>query len=340
MVEINQKRVKISSRDKNLDFPIFQQIASGSYPSQIAKDLHISKQKVDYYISSLKARDLIQMEHQGVWKVLQNYKPKESKKSTRVATEQPDKYFDSFDPDTDRGHAFQFKLKIPDRLRNWNNEKREKALTKLGIEWTPLKHVFGGGERIIFRDKKVHLTNVSVIIYDKASYFAETSKKSQGLAMIKILYLVKALEHRLRASFSVNGRYSIRPTRQHHALIKNALAMLYNKPKRLKLEVFDERGLWLLIDNSFNLEELECVHPETSVENAEGIKGWMNSMKQSEFKVTPTFVLETMNGIQQNQLIFDKNMKSHLEVLNKIGDAVEKLAEKVENLGKKDNSAN
>jgi hypothetical protein len=73
MVENNKKKSQKMSRDKNLDFTIFQHLCSGSYPSKIAKDLNISKQKVDYYISSLKERDLIQFEHQGFWKVLQNY---------------------------------------------------------------------------------------------------------------------------------------------------------------------------------------------------------------------------------------------------------------------------
>lgn len=302
------KRVQKSSRAQNLDFTIFQHICHGSYPSKIARDLGMSKTRIDYYIASLKARDLIQMKHQGVWISLQNYKKKESKKLSRVATNHNAEYLDSFEPDIDRGHSFQFKLKVPRGLRNWNNEKRKEILDKLKIEWIALKHLFGGGERIIFRGKKIHLTNSSIIIYDKASYYAETSKKSQGLAMIKIMYLIKALEHELRASFSINGKYSLKTTRQHHALIKNALAMLYNKPQRKKLDVYDQKGLWLLIDNSFNLEELECVHPETSVLDNEKVQNFFNSLKKD-----PVTTTEIKNNFEEFKGMFKEISEMQLD---------------------------
>lgn len=331
------KRVKKTTRRSNLDFDIFQQICHGSYPAQIAKDLNISKQRVDYHISSLKERNLIEMKGIGVWVALRNYEQKESKKTTRVVTDQPADYFDSLDPDTIRGHAFQFKLEIPKYMiedngfRGWNLENRRRNLDKLKIDWKPLK-LFGGGERIDFRKRKIHLTNKSIIIYEKSSYFAETSKKSQAIAAIKILYLIKALERKLRASFSINGKYKLRITRQHYSLIKNALAIIYNKPTRKKLEVYDEKGLWLLIDNSWNLEELECVHPETSVDNADGMKGFMNSMKRTNFEVTPDFILNGFNNLAQYQINQDKNIKEFAVALNRHIPAYEGMASETKHL--------
>jgi len=247
-----------------------------------------------------------------------------------------EKDLDSFDPDTIRGHNFQFKLEIPKNLKNWNNEKRRKAMKRLNIKFYELYHLFGGGQGIIFRKKKVHLTNKSIIIYDKASYYAETSKRSQTVAMIKILYLIKALEQRIRGSFSHNGRYKLKPTRQHYALIKNAIAMIYNKPVRKKLEVADDKGFWLLINNSFNLDELECIHPKTSPKDSQGMKNVMNSFKKTDFTVTSEFVLESLNkqnivmqGIQHNQMQFAEKMVSHIKAVKELGRGVRDFSKAV-----------
>lgn len=214
-------------------------------------------------------------------------------KSTRVTPNQSVKYLP---PDFNRGHALQFKLKLPKGIRNWTSKERKELLESIGIPYKNL-NLFGGGQGIEFRDKKIHLTNSSIIIYDSESHFAITAEKSEDNASIKTLYLIRALERELRNNFSINGKYAIRITKRHHALIKNAMAEIYNKPKRVKLEVYDENGLWLLVDNSWNLGELECVHSRTGVPDADGMREVMNSFKRTGFKVTSEFVIEHLDEI-------------------------------------------
>ncbi len=338
---VESKRVKISTRRVNFDFTIFQHIARGSWPMKISKDLNLSKQRVGYYISSLKDRNLIKMNHQGVWEIVRNYELKESKKSTRVHRLTPDtshKSFDSFQPDTIRGHAYQFKLELPANLHNW--DRREELLQRLNISYEPLKYLFGGGQKIVFKGRKIHLTNNSIIIYEKASYFAEKSEDALSRAMMDVLVLIRSLEYELRANFAyAQGKWKVKPTKQHYALIKNALAGLYNKPKKEKLEVFDGKGLWLLIDNSWNLEELEAVHSVTSPVDSQGIKGWMNSMKATDFKVTPEFVLNSLaeNSKQMKEavelnLFYGEHHKSHVKAIQDLGSGIKELVGLVKEL--------
>ena len=49
---------------------------------------------------------------------------------------------------------------------------------------------------------------------------------------------------------------------------------------------------------------------------------------------------KVMEGIQNNQLVFDKNMKSHLRVLREIGGAVRQLAKAVQRKNMKENNLN
>ena len=330
------KEVQKTTRSTNLDFDIFMHIVKGSYPSKIAKELGISKSNVNYYISSLKERKLIEMRGRGAWIAVKNYSPRRYKKTTRVARKQLRQglYLNDFDPNTIRAHAFQFKLQLPRDILNWTNEKREELFKKSKIRFQPLKHLFGGGQRIKFRGRKIHITNKSIIIYEKASYFATTSKQAQTTAMIKILYLIKALERKLRANnaFSINGKYKVKVTKQHFALIKNSLASIYNEPTRKKLEVHNEKGLWLLIDNSFNLDELEAVHSLDAPTDSQGIKDYLNSHERTGFKVTPEFVVDSIAKTHLDVQQFTKagaeygvNIQTHIGAIKQLGDAITEL---------------
>ncbi len=295
-----EKRVKKSTgtvKKINLDFTIFQYLCRGYWPAKISDKLKISKAVVSYHTTSLEERGLVRMRAQGVWDILQNYKKKELKKTTRVGSNQLGEKLDSFEEDSTRAHAYQFKLKLKENLKNWTN--REKILIERKIEFKELTHLFGGGQGIVFKGRKIHITNKTIIIYEKASYFAPNSEQGNSSAMIDVLKLVKSLERELSADFSIKGEYKIKVTRQHHSLIKNTLANIYNTSKSGKLEVSDSKGQWLLIDNSWNLDELECIHPKTGVPDSMGMQGWMNSMKKTNFEVTPESILEDFEGTNE-----------------------------------------
>lgn len=232
--------------------------------------------------------------------------------STRVAREQSVKHLP---PNFNRGHSLDFKIKLPNNLVGWSNEKRRKILKEGNFEYKEL-NLFGGGQKIIHDERKVHLTNSSIIIHSRKgeSHFAESSNKSEDNATIKILYSLKRLEKRLGLSFSINGHYAIKITKRHHALIKNSLAIIYNKKKKERLQVYDENGLWLHIDNSFNLDELECVHSKTAKKDAEMMREWANSKKRLFKDKGVNLTDETIyNNIKETdtrlKLISEQNIK-------------------------------
>ncbi len=126
-----------------------------------------------------------------------------------------------------RGHAFQFTLSIDPNMRNWN--KRAEIMQKLEIEFKPL-NIFGGGQSLVFKGRKVWLTNKSIVIFEKSSYMAETSKEAREYAIYDMISLVEALERHLKADFgATRGKLRFKVSRQHYALIKNALAKQYDK---------------------------------------------------------------------------------------------------------------
>ena len=335
---LTQKEVKsdpqLIPQSKSFYLSIVQQISQGINPPQICLNLNVTKQNLQYYLTKLKNAGVIRKLSYGTWEIADAYLPvkKTSKNTLRVAIDNPHQsnlYF--FTQDAIRGHAFTFTLKIPEHLRNWNNENRELFLAKRDIQFTNLT-TFGGGQRILHKGRKIWLTNKSVIIYEKSSYLAETAANAKSHAIYNFISLIKSLERLLHADFTERAgrQYSFKVSRQHYALIKNALAKQYDAEGK-KLNVYSDKGLWFVIDNSFNLHEAETVHPETADTDSANVQNFFNSLKEQP--LTTGFILQAMNGIiksqqnnQQIQSVFSQNMESHIKVIKDLGNGVNELA--------------
>lgn len=323
----NVKDVKKQPGCKNFYMSIYHLIQKGKYPSQIARELGITRQGVSYYLSSLKKDGLVEKIGYGVWQTCKNINPEDVKISTRVAIDTPHSK-DSLKQDSVRGHAFQFKLDLPDNLgSNW--KKREEIFHKIGIKFKKL-NIFGGGQVLNFRGRKVWLTNKSIIIYEKESFISEKAKECKSQAINHFLKLIKGLERDLRANFSNHGRYRFRVTRQHYSLIKNALAKQYNDEGK-KLEIYNDKGLWFLIDNSFNLNEAETIHPKTAVSDNEKVQDFFNGLKTFD-GYTPQFVVNSIGQLSNNWNQYGVHIKSHIKAIQELGEGVKKNNEIMEKM--------
>lgn len=315
---------------------ILSYLKAGLNPAKICIQLGIPKQTLQYHLTKMKREGLIHKVGYGVWEVL----PDPPKTSTNFHTsishvghrQHPPHLRTSpavltqanltrFTQDAVRGHAFVFTLRVPKGLNNWNNRKREQYLTKKEI---PFKHlnIGGEGQRIIVKDRKVWLTNPSIIIYDKSSYFAEKALEAKNTALATHLGIIKHIERLLHTSFLIGDDYKFKVSRQHYALIYNALASQYNNEGR-KLEIRTEKGVWFLIDNSYNMNEAETVHPSSAMTDNRKVQDWFNGLKAQP--ITPEFVLEMMHGIQANQMAFAENIESHIGAIQDLGTGVRAL---------------
>ena len=334
---VTQEEVKtdpqLNPQSKSFYLSIVQQISQGTNPPQICKKFNITKQNLQYYLTKLKQAGVIRKLGYGSWEIADDkfLVKKEVKNHLRLTMNDPSQLsLYLFEQDSVRGHAFVFTLKIPEHLRNWNNKKREIFLLKRKLDFTNLT-TFGGGQRILYKGRKIWLTNKSVIVYEKSSYLAETSTNAKSHAIYNFISLIKGLERLLHADFTERAgrQYSFKVSRQHYALVKNALAKQYDAEGK-KLNLSNENGLWFIIDNSFNLHEAETIHPETADTDNIKIQNFFNSLKEQP--LTTSFILEVMHGIQQNQLVFAQNMSSHIKVIKDLGSGVNDLASLIDEL--------
>ena len=324
------KEVQNQLGSSNLNLFIYNHLKTGLRPSKICKQFGLKKTTIQYHLSMLKQAGLIEKVGYGVWEILKEFDEKEVQKTTKVTSRQLGGNLNLFKQDKVRGHAFQFKINLPE-LRNWKN--REKLFLKKNIEFEPL--LIGGinrGQKLEFKGRKIWLTNKSIVIYEKSSYLADTSKEVQDRAIQDLLSLMKSLEKYLQANFKTGRYYKFKVSRQHYSLVKNALAQQYDKEGN-KLQVFNEDELWFLIDNSYNLHEAETVHPKTSVDDNKKVQDYFNGIKKFE-NYTPQFVVNSMQGIQNNQLVFTQNIESHIKAIQDISSATQMLKEEVVKLRK------
>ena len=317
-------------RSKNFYLSVFNLLKSGLRPSQLCLKLSISKQSLNYYTATLKRQGFIKKVGYGVWEIIKDFEEKEVKIMPRVANHTSLK---EVKIDSVRGHGLQFVLKLPKDLRNWEN--REEIFIKQGIEFKPLFiGSFKAGQKLEFKGRKIWILDKSIVIYEKSSYLAETAEKAKSYAIYEFKALVKSLEGLLGADFSKKGNYNFKVTRQHYALVKNALAKQYDKEGK-KLEVYTEAGLWFTIDNSFNLHEAETTHPKTADVDNKKVQDFFNGIKKFE-GFTPEFLV---NSIGQNAVNLDnyaKHLTAHVESVKQLGTAVTELVKQVKEFKQKD----
>ena len=326
MGEIKEVKSKRSKKNKSFYLSIFNLIKEGKRPSKISKELNITKQRLQYYLSSLKKKGYIKKVGYGTWEILKELNKKEVKevkKSGGVASTLPDNV---------RGHGFEFKLLIPENYRNW--DKREEIFDYMGLKYK--EHFIGNqkrGQRLKIDNISVHLFQRSIIIRLKQDFITKTAKNAKSYALAECLKVIKKLERMFNNSpLSNYGKYKIKVTRQHYALVKNALARQYINEKK-KLNCYTGKGLWLLIDDSFNLEELETIHPETAVEDNEKVQNFFNGLKETE-EYTPKFVVKSIAQNTKNLNDYAVHLKSHVESVQKLGSAVEELTKIIREMKK------
>lgn len=292
------KEVQINEKE-SLDFTILNQLKSGKNPSKISKELNISKQKIDYYMSKFKKKGLIIKKGYGVWEV--QILP------TRILSKEVKEI---------RGHAFIWIIKVPKEIRGIIKERAKQKGRQMNK----------GQIRLIIKDHKIWIGNKSIVIYENKSFYARNSLESRKYAVISMIEVLRALQSELGVSMK---QYVFKPAKEHYGQIKNDLARQYNK-KGEKLLIHDDlEGDWLWIDNSDSLGELE-VSGKKAIIRSKQVQDWWNDAKSHNFEMTMSRELEIMHGIQQNQLIFADNMKSHIKAIQDLGNAVNKLTKKIE----------
>lgn len=321
-------------RDKNLLLNnIYNEIKAGLSPSKISKKYNISKQNLNYYVGKLKNLGLIEKKGYGVWVCLRDIK------QVKTLTTRPynRETFTSNSPKEIRGHAFIWKIHFYDSI-DW--EKYVNKYQKKKLNFQLMKH--NNILRTVFQNRKIWLGKKGMIIYEAIDFMGRSSFEVKGKAVFEMDLLIKNLLKELNIKFRP---YKFTTSREHYGIIKNELARQYNDRKEKMFIRSSDGDVWLWIDDSKGLAELETKDPHISRQ----VQNHYNSHRKHKFEVDADYVLNGFNqnaqAINKNAVHIEKNtehlefylenMKSHIKAIKQLGDAVEILSKEVKNTREK-----
>lgn len=342
---------KDTQRSKNFYFlTIYDSIKVGKNLKQICEDLQCSKQKLNYYLLPLKCANLIQKVGYGTWEIKapfnENFNQNFKRCKKKILGHTPDtQELSALRPNDIRSHALVFNLKIP-KIPDWN--KRKEYLNRINMPYKEIT-LIGGGEQIEYKGRKIQFTNKSIIVYEKSSYFAETTVGSKNYTIYDFKQLIISLENLLHTSLKINGNYIFKICKFHYSLVRNSLAKQYDRENK-KLRVYCGPGQYIIIDNSFNLHELEIEGKDID-RGDKASERMQESIKAIESGITipalANSLKEIVDMVGKSQEIFNKeipmraeyneNLKSHIQAIKDLGNGIREFNN---NIGRfNDNSA-
>jgi len=230
-------------------------------------------------------------------------------------------------------HAFRFVVQLKESLPNWS--KRNESLESKGFKATRK----GGIGRIFMSDCfgfKCWFADKSITIYFPSwkRYFVDEARFGYNYAVSDLNVLLNKLEQIFNVSFLIEGKYIFKCSGQHHGLIHNSLAKMYNKDKQ-KLNVYDNNGeFWLLIDNSnpegFGLNEVETISKDKAVKDMDDVVSpFFNQLRETELMPKDILNMFKLNNEQLNVLIKDReyyaeNLTSHVVAIKQLSFLIRK----------------
>lgn len=220
-----------------------------------------------------------------------------------------------------RGHAFNFKVYFPKETINLNQkdkvilEHSDKRINKLEF----------GSYQLKYKKYTIWINKKSLTIYSNNSYYATDALHSKFRQLKEINNLVAYLKQR----YELRGLFGIELFREHYGLIFNKFAEWCNK-NGYKLSLKNKGNKEILwIDNSrkddIGLNEFESDSP-TRINKADR---YFQDQEKTSWEVTPTFVLNAINKVTQNQLMFNNNFESHVEAIRTLSSTVKELERQV-----------
>jgi len=170
-----------------------------------------------------------------------------------------------------RFHALEFNIKI--LFKDYRYKKTFEKCNILDIDGNTIR---------LYRD--------ALEVYINTSFYGDSVEEARKKGFVYCEHLFKKIESRLNIIIKKPEHANIKLVKQHFAEVNNDFAEDLNKKKE-KLQIRGEDGkVWMLVDNSHNLNELECVHPEFAEDDMKIVKTFMDDLRKNPVKMSEIMV--------------------------------------------------
>ena len=223
-----------------------------------------------------------------------------------------------------RQHNLHVKIDVLESPVNWDKKRNQLIQLPYFNKRVSLKN--NTYDLLSYGNIQIKTTSKSVIV--KLPTIFDQSVEGAVIQAMDIFYnKIPSIENLLKIKLIKDQKCNITFISQEYAKLDDALAKIYKKNEQ-KLYVTDEHGeLRFIADYSFAVNEFEAVHPNKAGDDMSATNPFLLDLAANP--TTFSEVREMITGITRNQLIFDRNMKSHLEILSKLGKAVDQLTDTI-----------
>ena len=176
---------------------------------------------------------------------------------------------------------------------------------------------------LVIKGMKVRLYNKSIEVYDTNSYIGHDLNDIFLNALESFMSVLRYLENDFHITLIKERYHNISHVKSHYSETTNEIAKDYLiREQKLQLKKSEDGKVWLLIDNSFNLEELETVHPSTAKQDMAAIKPMLESLRRYYEKngeaIDFSMLLFAINEIAGSVLANSKLLESQGHILTSI----------------------
>lgn len=297
-----------ASKKTRLDL-IISEIESGKNPAKISADHDINKKTLQDYLRELKKLGIIEKKGYGVWEV--NQARKRSLNLTNTHSNKKAQTSPQTSPQKEiRGHAFIWKIEFVDPI-DWGKSINRYSKKKLTFQLMKHNKIL----RTIFKGRKIWLGVKGLTIYEPIDFMGKSSFEVKGKAVFEMDLIIRDLLRELGVKFRP---YRFTTSREHYGIIKNELARQHNDRKEKMLIRSEDGTLWMWIDDSKGLGELENEKPNINRQ----VQNFWNNHKKHEFGVDADFVLKGMAKLTAAQVEgsrqlakYEEQNKEHLALI-------------------------
>jgi hypothetical protein len=347
MVKKNKRQNDKKLRNLNFKFRVVEYIKDNN----ILPTWLNSKASMNYYTKPLKQRGIITNPEKSIWYVdwdkWEAYYVKEVKKISDKIVKKSSK---GTHPIV-RGHGYQFYLKIPKRIL-WTERTRKRFIEKTNLANRKKEN---GVYKIRVLGHKVWFCEGGIIVYfpESMDFRADNARECEQMAIYEFNKVITRISNLIKQDLTHKGKYIFTIDKQHYADVEHELAIAYNDRKEKFKVIGDDGKVWLLIDFSNKTNEFEYINSQTAkIDRDDKVNPTFNDMRENPDQVMlPSEITSNfskllkviseqgnlINGITNNQKVFDANMMSHIKAVQDLSAGVRLLTKKVEELGKLQN---
>lgn len=171
----------------------------------------------------------------------------------------------------------------------------------------------------------IRLYQDSIEIYSGQSFWEKDEQRATAVSLAYWERFFARLEHEFGVILVKPRVQNINLVNQHYGETNSEIAKdALEKKEKIRIQTEDDGKIWFTIDNSWNLKEMETLHPETAKQDMTKVQKQVNDWRSHDPPTNSQLATHIMQ-VTANQEHFAIHLKSHVEAVQKLGSAVEEL---------------